>query len=45
MVETMAIGEGEGRVISCQREETEDPRRGDRAQKYGCDEWDGRAGC
>ena len=41
----MALGEGEGRVISCQRGDTEDPRREDRAQKYGCDEWDRRAGC
>lgn len=45
MVESTALGEGEGSVISCQRGETEDPRRGDRAQNYCCDEWDGWAGC
>lgn len=45
MVESTALGEGEGSVISCQRGETEDLGRRDRAQNYCRDGWDGRAGC
>lgn len=45
MVESTALGEGEGSVISCQRGETEDLGRRDRAQNYCRDEWNGRAGC